>query len=308
MGAMANGMAAHGGVMPLAVTYLRVLRLRAPGDAHGRADGAAGEVRVQPRLDRHRPATGRPTSRSRSWRRCARCRTCWCCVQPMRSRRPSAGRSRSSIARGPSTPGVRAPGAAARSTACTRRRTCRAAAPTCSPKPKAGRAKVTLLATGSEVALALAARDALQAGGIVDGRRVDAELGIVRAAGCRLSRERARPGHACASAVEAALRFGWDRWLGERGGFVGMTRLRRFRTGRSAVRALRHHARGHRRRGAPPARHPTRDGHRMSPRQAVRKSSRCAATSWPIASRCAPQCDPHAACGMGVRRSAAGIG
>jgi transketolase len=23
--------------------------------------------------------------------------------------------------------------------------------------------------------------------------------------------------------VEAALRFGWDRWLGERGGFVGMT-------------------------------------------------------------------------------------
>ena len=33
----------------------RVLRLRAPGDAHGRADGAAGEVRVQPRFDRHRP-------------------------------------------------------------------------------------------------------------------------------------------------------------------------------------------------------------------------------------------------------------
>jgi transketolase len=22
---------------------------------------------------------------------------------------------------------------------------------------------------------------------------------------------------------EAALRFGWDRWLGERGGFIGMT-------------------------------------------------------------------------------------
>ena len=26
-------------------------------------------------------------------------------------------------------------------------------------------------------------------------------------------------------ACEAALRFGWDRWLGERGGFVGMTGL-----------------------------------------------------------------------------------
>ncbi len=24
-------------------------------------------------------------------------------------------------------------------------------------------------------------------------------------------------------AVEAALRFGWDRWIGEEGGFVGMT-------------------------------------------------------------------------------------
>jgi transketolase len=24
-------------------------------------------------------------------------------------------------------------------------------------------------------------------------------------------------------ACEAALRFGWDRWLGEHGGFVGMT-------------------------------------------------------------------------------------
>ena len=24
-------------------------------------------------------------------------------------------------------------------------------------------------------------------------------------------------------AVEAAVRFGWDRYLGERGGFVGMT-------------------------------------------------------------------------------------
>ena len=32
----------------------RVLRLRAPGDAHGRADGPAGEVRLQPRLDRRR--------------------------------------------------------------------------------------------------------------------------------------------------------------------------------------------------------------------------------------------------------------
>ena len=36
-------------------------------------------------------------------------------------------------------------------------------------------------------------------------------------------------------AVEAAVRFGWDRYLGERGGFVGMTRLRRIGTRGDAV-------------------------------------------------------------------------
>ena len=61
--------------------------------------------------------------------------------RPTRSRRPSAGRSRSSIAAGPSTlvfarqalPHVR--------THAHQRRTCRGAAPTCWPRPTAARAR-----------------------------------------------------------------------------------------------------------------------------------------------------------------------
>ena len=83
--------------------------------------------------------------------------------------------------------------------------------------------QVTLLATGSEVALALAARQTLQAAGTPtavvsmpswelfeqqDAAYVSAVLGA--AGGVRV-------------ACEAALRFGWDRWLGPRGSFVGMT-------------------------------------------------------------------------------------
>ena len=55
MGAMLNGMAAHGGVVPVGVTYLVVLRLHAADPAAGGDDEAAGAVRLQPRFHRHRP-------------------------------------------------------------------------------------------------------------------------------------------------------------------------------------------------------------------------------------------------------------
>jgi transketolase len=81
---------------------------------------------------------------------------------------------------------------------------------------------VTLLATGSEVALAVEARRQLQDEGIATAvvsmpcweifdEQDDAYRTAVLGAGT------VRVG------VEAALRFGWDRYLGERGGFVGMT-------------------------------------------------------------------------------------
>ena len=80
---------------------------------------------------------------------------------------------------------------------------------------------VTLLATGSEVAIALAARDLLQADGIPTAvvsmpcwALFDAQDADYR---------RAVLGEGCVRVgVEAAMRFGWDQYLGARGGFVGM--------------------------------------------------------------------------------------
>ena len=90
-----------------------------------------------------------------------------------------------------------------------------------------GKRQAILMATGSEVSIAMAARDLLQAEGI--GTRVvsmpcwelfeDQEESY---------RKRVLPGGPVRVAIEAGIRFGWDRWLfGERGkrdksGFVGM--------------------------------------------------------------------------------------
>lgn len=90
-----------------------------------------------------------------------------------------------------------------------------------------GKRQAILLATGSEVAIAMAARDLLQEAGI--GTRVVSmpcwELFEEQKDSYR---RRVLPGGPVRVAVEAAIRFGWDRWLyGERGrreksGFVGM--------------------------------------------------------------------------------------
>jgi transketolase len=85
-----------------------------------------------------------------------------------------------------------------------------------------GARAVTLLSTGSEVAIALQARERLQREGIPTAvvsmpccERFDAQDAAYRA-------EVLGPG-SVRVAIEAAVRFGWDRYLGERGGFVGMT-------------------------------------------------------------------------------------
>lgn len=82
------------------------------------------------------------------------------------------------------------------------------------------RRDVTLLATGSEVELAFKAADILALRG-VDAAVVSMpcwELFEKQSADYR----RAVLGTAPRVAVEAAARFGWDRWIGERGRFVGM--------------------------------------------------------------------------------------
>jgi len=81
--------------------------------------------------------------------------------------------------------------------------------------------QVTLLATGSEVSIAVAACEALAKDGI--GAAVVSmpcwELFEAQPAEYRS----AVLGDAPRVAVEAGVRLGWDRWLGERSAFVGMT-------------------------------------------------------------------------------------
>jgi transketolase len=84
-----------------------------------------------------------------------------------------------------------------------------------------GQRRVTILATGSEVEIAMAAADALAKDAIeaavvsmpcwelFEGQSDDYRAGVL--------------GTAPRIAVEAACRLGWDRWIGERGRFVGMT-------------------------------------------------------------------------------------
>jgi len=85
-----------------------------------------------------------------------------------------------------------------------------------------GDRKVTLMASGSEVEIAMAARATLEGEGIstavvsmpcwelFDAQDDDYREGV-------LGKDTVRVG------VEAALRFGWDKYVGIKGGFVGMT-------------------------------------------------------------------------------------
>jgi transketolase len=81
--------------------------------------------------------------------------------------------------------------------------------------------RVTILATGSEVQLALAAARALDAEGI--------PAAAVSMPSWELFRRQPRDyrgavlGDAPRIAVEAGVRFGWDEWIGAGGAFIGMT-------------------------------------------------------------------------------------
>ena len=83
-----------------------------------------------------------------------------------------------------------------------------------------GARQVTLLATGSEVGIAMDARAALAAQGI--------RAAVVSMPCWKLFERQdeayrsAVLGSAPRVGVEAAVRFGWDRWLGEKSAFVGM--------------------------------------------------------------------------------------
>ena len=84
-----------------------------------------------------------------------------------------------------------------------------------------GKRDVTLLATGSEVDIALAAADLLRAQG--------SQAAVVSMPCWELFESQSPAyrqsvlGSAPRVGVEAAVQFGWDRWLGERSAFIGMS-------------------------------------------------------------------------------------
>nr|WP_185732401.1 transketolase [Burkholderia sp. Bp8963] len=220
MGAMANGMAAHGGVIPLAVTYLAFSDYERPamrmaalmglpvkfvfshdsigvgrnGPTHQPVEILAS-LRAMPNMRVFRPADAVEAAE------------CWALAYEHRS-----GPSTMVFAR-QTLPLVRTRHVT--DNLCARGGYVLAEA-------EGGRRLVTLLATGSEVALAVAARERLQQDGIPTAvvslpcwELFDEQDGAYRHA--VLGADTVRIG------VEAAVRFGWDRYLGERGGFVGMT-------------------------------------------------------------------------------------
>ncbi len=220
MGAMANGMAAHGGVIPLAVTYLAFSDYERPamrmaalmglpvkfvfshdsigvgknGPTHQPVEILAS-LRAMPNMLVLRPADA--VEAAECWEIALEHRTGPASLVFARQALPAVRRTH--VAENLSRRGayVLAEG-------------------------EGGARAVTLLATGSEVALAVEARARLQAEGIPTAVVSMPSWELFDAQDAAYRAQVLHPG-AVRVAVEAAVRFGWDRYLGEHGGFVGMT-------------------------------------------------------------------------------------
>jgi transketolase len=84
-----------------------------------------------------------------------------------------------------------------------------------------GARDVSFLATGSEVELAVNAAERLKAEGI---KAAVVSMPCWELFERQPAEYRAEVlGHAARIGIEAASRFGWDRWLGENGTFIGMS-------------------------------------------------------------------------------------
>src|SRR5512139_3609354 len=220
MGAMANGMAAHGGVIPLAVTYFPFADYQRPamrmaalmglpvkfvfshdsigvgknGPTHQPVEILAS-LRAMPNMLVLRPADAVEAAE------------CWEIALEHRTGPVSLVFARQEL------PLVRR--------ACGHENLSRRGAYVLA-EGEGGARRVTLLATGSEVQLAVRARELLQAEGISTAvvSMPSWELFELQDPAYRA----ATLGQGCVRVgVEAAMRFGWDRYLGERGAFVGMT-------------------------------------------------------------------------------------
>lgn len=221
MGAMANGMAAHGGIVPLAVTYLAFSDYERPamrmaalmglpvkyvfshdsigigrnGPTHQPVEILAS-LRAMPNMLVLRPADAVEAAE------------CWEIAFEHRSGPATLVFARQAL------PHVRRSPVAAN---LSRRGAYVLAGAEGGPRA------VTLLATGSEVVLALAARVALQAEGTPTAVVSMPSWELFAAQDDAYRASVLGPADTVRVGCEAAMRFGWDRWLGERGGFVGMS-------------------------------------------------------------------------------------
>ncbi|MFH6784592.1 MULTISPECIES: transketolase family protein [Methylobacterium] len=219
MGAMMNGMAAHGGVVPVGVTYLvfsdylrPVLRLAAMmglpvpfvfshdsigigrnGPTHQPVEILVS-LRAIPNMLVLRPADAVEAAE------------CWEIALQNRTGPSSLIFARQAL------PALRRDGAGENLSA-------RGAYVL---EEASGPRRVTLLATGSEVALAVEARRRLEEEGIPTAVVSMPSWELFERQEAAYRREILGPGTVRVG-IEAAVRLGWDRYLGEAGGFVGMS-------------------------------------------------------------------------------------
>lgn len=219
MGSLANGMAAHGGVIPLAVTYLAFSDYERPamrmaalmklpvkfvfshdsigigknGPTHQPVEILAS-LRAMPEMWVMRPADAVEAAEV------------WELAMERRDGPVTLVFARQALA-------------ALRRDGALENRSSRGAyvLAEASVTPR----RVTLLATGSEVGIAVEARQLLEARGIgtavvsmpcwelFEAQDLDYRRAVLGAGTTRIG-------------IEAALKFGWERWLGDEGHFVGM--------------------------------------------------------------------------------------
>jgi transketolase len=219
MGALANGMAAHGGVIPLAVTYLPFSDYERPAMRMAALMGlptlfvfSHDSIGIGKNGPTHQPveiiASLRAMPNMLVLRPCdaVEAAEAWEIALAHRSGPVSLIFARQSL------PQLRRDGG-------PDNRSARGAYELA--EAEGGARKVTLLSTGSEVQIALAARKLLQSDGIPTAV-VSMPCWSLFEAQERTYR-RSVLGEGCVRvAVEAAVKFGWERWIGEDGGFVGM--------------------------------------------------------------------------------------
>ncbi|MDT7838841.1 transketolase family protein [Aquabacterium sp. OR-4] len=227
MGAMANGLAAHGGVLPLAVTYLAFSDYERPamrmaalmglpvkfvfshdsigigknGPTHQPVEILAS-LRAMPNMLVLRPADAVEAAE------------CWEIALDQTATPATLVFARQAL------PHVRAPlrGPAEANLSARGAYVLREA----DPLADGGERQVTLLATGSEVLLALQARERLQARGVATAVVSMPSWELFEAQDAHYRASVLGPAGGVRVGCEAAVRMGWDRWLGERGAFVGM--------------------------------------------------------------------------------------